>query len=40
MRITIDIDENTSHKIQNLTGTTKKSPAINMALEDYLRVAM
>ncbi len=37
MRITIDIDEITLHEIQNLTGITKKSPAINKALDDYLR---
>ncbi len=37
MRITIDIDEKLLREVQNLTGSTKKSPAVNRALEIYLR---
>ena len=37
MRITINIDEKILHEVQNTTGIKKKSPAINRALESYLR---
>lgn len=36
MRITIEIDENSLQEIQRLTGESKKSPAIQQALANYL----
>ncbi|HEX4644591.1 MAG TPA: type II toxin-antitoxin system VapB family antitoxin [Verrucomicrobiae bacterium] len=38
MRITIDIDANSLKQIQKVTGERKKSPAINHALADFLRM--
>jgi hypothetical protein len=38
MRITFDIDVNDLKQIQKITGQKKKSPAINRALADYLRM--
>jgi Arc/MetJ family transcription regulator len=38
MRITFDIDANDLKQIQKITGQKKKSPAIGLALEDYLRM--
>ncbi|MCG3196415.1 MAG: hypothetical protein GHCLOJNM_00888 [bacterium] len=37
MRITVDIDEETLAKLQEVTGIKKKSPAVARALEQYLR---
>ena len=37
MRITIEIDENILQEIQEVTAIPKKSPAIQKALEMYLR---
>ncbi len=36
MRITIDIDENKLRSIQKWTGEKKMSPAIAIALDEYL----
>lgn len=36
MRITIDIDEKKLRSIQKVTGEKKMSPAIAMALDEYL----
>lgn len=36
MRITIDIDEKKLRSIQKVTGENKMSPAIAMALDEYL----
>jgi Arc/MetJ family transcription regulator len=38
MRITFEIDANELKQIQKITGQKKKSPAINRALTDYLRL--
>jgi hypothetical protein len=38
MRITFEIDVNDLKQIQKITGHKKKSPAINCALTDYLRL--
>ena len=37
MRITIEIDENILKEIQKATAIPKKSPAVQKALEMYLR---
>ncbi|NUN97243.1 MAG: hypothetical protein HUU16_13840 [Candidatus Omnitrophica bacterium] len=37
MRITVDLDENTLSKLQEVTGIKKKSPAVTHAVEQYLR---
>jgi Arc/MetJ family transcription regulator len=37
MRITVDIDENKIAEIQRITGQRMKSPAVNMALDVFLR---
>ncbi len=37
MRITISIDENVLDELQKSTGEHKKSPAVEKALELYLR---
>jgi hypothetical protein len=37
MRITIEIDEKQVRQIQKLTKQRKMSPAINLALSNYLR---
>lgn len=37
MRITVDIDENMLSEVLHITGIKKKSPAINKALQSYLR---
>ena len=36
MRITLDIDDDKMESILNLTRQTKKSPALAMALDEYL----
>jgi hypothetical protein len=38
MRITCDINANDLKQIQKTTGQKKKSPAINRALADFLRI--
>ena len=38
MRITFDINANDLKQIQKITGQKKKSPAINRALVDFLRM--
>jgi hypothetical protein len=38
MRITCDINANDLKQIQKITGQKKKSPAINRALADFLRM--
>ena len=38
MRITIEIDASDLKQIQKTTGQKKKSPAINQALDEYLRM--
>lgn len=38
MRITCDINTNDLKQIQKITGQKKKSPAINRALADFLRM--
>jgi len=37
MRITIDIEEKTLREVQRATGVTKKSPAVQAALKEYIR---
>jgi Arc/MetJ family transcription regulator len=37
MRLTIDIDEKVLRGIQKATGNRKRSPAVRVALERYLR---
>lgn len=36
MRITIDVEEDTLETILELTGESKKSPAIALALKEYV----
>ena len=40
MRITIDINENTMKAVQEMTGETKKSPAVSKAVEEFVRRRM
>jgi len=40
MRLTIDIDDDTLGKAMKLTGETKKGPAINKAVEAFVRRQM
>lgn len=37
MRITIEIDENSLREVQKATGESKKSPAVQKAVEAFLR---
>ncbi|MBI2432528.1 MAG: type II toxin-antitoxin system VapB family antitoxin [Candidatus Hydrogenedentes bacterium] len=37
MRLTVEIDEESLRQIQEATGEKKKSPAIQKAIEAYLR---
>ena len=39
MRITVDIDDKTLKEVHRETGMSKKSPAVNRALELFLREA-
>ncbi len=36
MRLTVDIDEDSLRELQKATGETKKSPAVQKALQEYL----
>ena len=38
MRITIDMDASNSKEIQKATGLKKKSPALDQALSEFLRM--
>ena len=40
MRITIDIDEETLGHVQEMTGESKKSPAVSKAVEEFVRRRM
>lgn len=40
MRITIDIDEETLEHVQEMTGESKKSPAVSKAVEEFVRRRM
>ncbi len=37
MRITVDIDDKSMRELQRCTGLRKKSPAVGVAVADYLR---
>ncbi len=39
MRITVDVDDAVMKELAIITGHTKKSPAINMVLEDFVKRA-
>ena len=37
MRFTVDIDDNMLRDLRRFAGTRKKSPAVGMAVADYVR---
>ncbi|MGB0775062.1 MAG: type II toxin-antitoxin system VapB family antitoxin [Akkermansiaceae bacterium] len=40
MRITIDIEEQTLEQVLQMTGETKKSPAVSKAVKEFVRRRM
>ncbi|MFK7910898.1 MAG: type II toxin-antitoxin system VapB family antitoxin [Akkermansiaceae bacterium] len=40
MRITIDIDEETLDSVQQMTGESKKSPAVSKAVREFVHRRM